>query len=93
MRLSLFGTSGCHLCDIAESLIVEALEARDAPISLCRCDILEQASWLIAYQTRIPVLVLGEEELAWPFDRNTLQHFLDLHLAKAHPRSNEAASP
>ena len=93
MNLTLFGTSGCHLCEIAETLIVEVLATQDPPVSLQRCDILDKAAWLLAYQTRIPVVSLGGEELAWPFDRNALQDFLDLHLPKAFTRSNEVASP
>jgi hypothetical protein len=73
MRLMLFGTSGCHLCEQAE-LIVNACVA-DGVESV---DIAEQEQWQERYAVRIPVLYDLEsgQELGWPFDLAKVEDFI-----------------
>lgn len=68
--LTLFGTSGCHLCEEAE----QALRLAAAP-AWRSVDITGDEALLARYGTRIPV-VRDEHsgaELGWPFTADTLQ--------------------
>ncbi len=73
MRLMLFGTSGCHLCEQAELIINECV-----PNGVDYVDIAEQEQWQEHYALRIPVLVDPEtkQELGWPFDQADVQGFI-----------------
>lgn len=72
-RLTLFGTSGCHLCEQASALITECLPT--AVIDYI--DIAEQEHWQTQYALRIPVLCHPEtmHELDWPFTANEVLNF------------------
>lgn len=72
----LFGTPGCHLCDVAEALIYELLPELSVPVSLTLRDIVEVDEWMTAYATRIPVLQYGNLELDWPFNREQVRDLL-----------------
>lgn len=70
----LFGTAGCHLCEEAELLVNQSIG------TLCSTrDIAENSEWMALYALRIPVLhhVASKRELNWPFDRQSLQQFID----------------
>ena len=73
MRLMLFGTSGCHLCEQAESIINECV-----PDGVDYVDIAEQEQWQEHYALRIPVLYHPEtkQELGWPFDLADVKGFI-----------------
>ncbi len=73
MRLMLFGTSGCHLCEQAE-IIVNAC----VPGGVETVDIAEQEQWQELYALRIPVLYDPEtkQELGWPFDYAEVKSFV-----------------
>lgn len=73
MRLILFGTSGCHLCEEAE-VIVNAC----VPDGVETVDIAEQEQWQERYAVRIPVLydLETKQELGWPFDRAEVGEFI-----------------
>ena len=73
MRLMLFGTSGCHLCEQAE-VIVNAC----VPDSVEYVDIAEQEQWQEQYAIRIPVLYdpVTKQELGWPFDQAAVEAFI-----------------
>jgi hypothetical protein len=73
MRLILFGTSGCHLCEQAE-LIVNVC----VPDGVDYVDIAEQEQWQEQYALRIPVLYDSERgrELGWPFDLDDVKDFV-----------------
>ncbi|MFI3157148.1 MAG: glutaredoxin family protein [Methylococcaceae bacterium] len=75
MRLMLFGTSGCHLCEQAE-VIVNAC----VPSGIETVDIAEQEQWQERYAVRIPVLYDSESgrELGWPFDQAEVKDFVGL---------------
>jgi len=72
----LFATSGCHLCEQAEALLMPWLK-QGLQVELI--DISEQLIWFERYSLSIPVLRNSKNgaELYWPFDTKKLQQFLD----------------
>ncbi|MGZ5580651.1 MAG: glutaredoxin family protein [Methylobacter sp.] len=74
MRLVLFGTSGCHLCEQAEEIIHGCLAE-----SVEYIDIAEQPEWQERYAIRIPVLYDRdtEQELGWPFGQAEVMGFIE----------------
>lgn len=73
-RLILYGTAGCHLCDLAEAVTSPIAQARG--ILLLQVDIAGNPELEARYDTRIPVLQYGETELNWPFDAQSVLHLL-----------------
>lgn len=71
----LFGTLGCHLCEIAEAEIMPLVE-HGLLVELV--DITDPEDLTEAYGLRIPVLrrVDTGAELAWPFDTEQVVAFL-----------------
>ncbi len=64
--LTLYGTTGCHLCDQAEALLEQAAAARQ--LEWRYVDIALDAALVEKYGRRIPVLrTPGGRELGWPF--------------------------
>ncbi|MDD2738264.1 MAG: glutaredoxin family protein [Methylomonas lenta] len=68
----LFGTEGCHLCEDAEHLLLQA------GLNFEIQDIINNDKAMQRYAIRIPVLVhtLSELELSWPFNAEQLQDFI-----------------
>lgn len=64
--LKLYGTAGCHLCDQAEALFIQAQSARRIEwryIDIALDDVLVER-----YGARIPVLLTDDgRETGWPF--------------------------
>ena len=71
----LFGTLGCHLCEIAEAEIIPRVE-HGLLVELV--DITDPEDLTDAYGLRIPVLrrVDTGAELDWPFDTEQVVAFL-----------------
>jgi hypothetical protein len=71
----LFGTLGCHLCEVAEAELMELVE-RGLLVELI--DIAENEAMNAAYGLRIPVLRRTDTgaELDWPFDTDQVVLFL-----------------
>ncbi|AVE07933.1 glutaredoxin family protein [Pseudomonas sp. R11F] len=71
----LFGTLGCHLCEVAEAEIMPLVE-RGLLVELV--DITDPDDLTEAYGLRIPVLrrVDTGAELDWPFDTEQVVTFL-----------------
>ena len=71
----LFGTLGCHLCEVAEEVLMPLVE-HGLMVELV--DIAEHESMVEAYGLRIPVLrrVDTSAELDWPFDADQVVAFL-----------------
>lgn len=64
--LTLYGTRGCHLCDVAEGLLAQAAGAR--AVDWVYCDIALDDVLVTRYGERIPVLRHDDgRELGWPF--------------------------
>ena len=76
VRVLLFTTSGCHLCEQAEVLVAAA------GADLQRIEIADDDGLLEEYGLRIPVLALSRdaaphEQLGWPFDEAKLREWLE----------------
>ncbi|MBV4488310.1 glutaredoxin family protein [Pseudomonas sp. SWRI153] len=71
----LFGTLGCHLCEVAEAELMPFVE-HGLLVELV--DIAEDQCSYDAYSLRIPVLrrVDTGAELDWPFDADQIAAFL-----------------
>ena len=72
MKLVLYSTSHCHLCEQAADLLAQAgVEAEHV-------DIVEDDALLESYGTRIPVVkrLDNGEEIGWPFDAAMMLRFL-----------------
>ncbi|MEX6502502.1 glutaredoxin family protein [Pseudomonas zhanjiangensis] len=71
----LFGTLGCHLCEVAEALLMSFV---DHGLQVELVDIAEQEEWVERYGVRIPVLRRNDTgaELDWPFDAEQIVAFL-----------------
>jgi glutaredoxin len=78
LQLTLYGTSGCHLCEKAAALLGEALSRHGRTIDLISVDIADHDEWMERYGMRIPVLRHAgtDQELDWPFDASTVMNFL-----------------
>lgn len=74
--LTLYMTSGCHLCEQAEELLWPVLE--EFSLRLEQVDIADSDELLERYGVRIPVLLCtrSRAELAWPFDQHQARQFL-----------------
>ncbi|SDU18847.1 Glutaredoxin-like domain [Pseudomonas pohangensis] len=71
----LLGTLGCHLCEVAEAVLLPFVE-HGLLVELI--DIAEQESQVESYGLRIPVLrrLDNAAELDWPFDGDQVAVFL-----------------
>lgn len=64
-KLIFYGTSACHLCEDALSVVAPIIQARG--ISLIKIDIADDDNLLARYGLRIPVIAYRNMELGWPF--------------------------
>ena len=71
----LFGTLGCHLCELAEAMLMPLVE-HGLMVELV--DIADSDGLFERYGLLIPVLrrVDTGQELGWPFDMDRLRAFL-----------------
>ncbi|MCA6059642.1 glutaredoxin family protein [Thalassolituus sp. ST750PaO-4] len=76
MALVLFGTEACHLCDLAQAVIVNV--AGQISLDVYVEDIAETEALVERYGLRIPVLLNEQNgaELDWPFDETQLLNWL-----------------
>ncbi|MEX2474412.1 glutaredoxin family protein [Marinobacter sp.] len=76
MELLFYTTSQCHLCELAETLLVNT--PMPAPIPVDVVDIAQSEALVERYGTRIPVLRRDDTgaELDWPFTRDQLLTFM-----------------
>ncbi|MBK1874279.1 MULTISPECIES: glutaredoxin family protein [Marinobacter] len=76
MELFFYTTSQCHLCDLAEALLIST--PMPVPIPVDVVDIAQSEELVERYGTRIPVLRRKDtgRELNWPFTREQLLTFL-----------------
>ena len=77
IRLLLFGTSGCHLCEQAEQIINVCLP-HNLELKIETIDIAEHEQWQEQYAIRIPDLYHPEtkKDLGWPFDQTDVNEFI-----------------
>jgi hypothetical protein len=84
MQFTLFGTSACHLCDIAEQMLQlqqslhHSLQLQTGTaFDFDKVDISESDTLFERYGVLIPVLQHPDgRELNWPFSREQLERFL-----------------
>ena len=81
MKLVLYSTLGCHLCETAKALLLELAQAEApglAQFSLTEVDIADDDTLFACYGVRLPVLKIDDQnrELGWPFDLQQLYQFL-----------------
>ena len=76
MELLFYTTSQCHLCELAEALLVSTPMPEPIPVDVV--DIALSEELVERYGTRIPVLRRNDTgaELDWPFTRDQLLTFL-----------------
>lgn len=75
-RYVLYGTSGCHLCELAQDLLEKAGRARE--LSWRQVDIAQDDVLVERYGESIPVLRDERDgrELQWPFSLLDLMRWL-----------------
>jgi len=71
----LFGTLGCHLCEVAEAMLMPLV---DHGLLVELVDIADSETLYDAYGLRIPVLRRADTgaELEWPFEVEQVVAFL-----------------
>jgi len=75
INLTLYGTSGCHLCDEAQVLLNTI--KNQFLFTLEMVDIADDESLVKTYGIKIPVLIhSNKSELSWPFNENVLTAWL-----------------
>jgi len=74
-QLQLLGTSGCHLCELAETLLGHCLDLSQVEVELI--DIADTDELVALYGVKIPVLRCQQSQkiLCWPFDTLAVKAF------------------
>lgn len=74
----LYGTLGCHLCELAEVQLSEAMMHLPQFVDIECIDIADSDEMIEQYGVRIPVLrrTRDQAELDWPFADTALLDFL-----------------
>lgn len=76
IAVSLYHTSGCHLCELAHELLIPFTQANTITLELI--DIADSNELIERYGVRIPVLKFkhSEAELSWPFTDDDVNKFI-----------------
>ena len=80
VKIILYTTLGCHLCELALDLLHQAQQAQQAQgrdLQIVEVEIADDDELMERYGIRIPVLRVADAELGWPFDAEGLEQFLD----------------
>ena len=73
---TLFGTGACHLCEVAEQMLLSLCEANPG-VAFQKVDISDSDGLFERYGVRIPVLRDQRGwELGWPFTAAQLEAFV-----------------
>lgn len=75
MRIELFTTLGCHLCEEALVLAIQ-LQQSGMKLDITEVEIADSPELVEQYGIRIPVIRQGDREIGWPFNLTELQQFL-----------------
>ena len=73
-HVTLYTKAGCHLCEAADALLARL--AAEVPLTVTRVDIAQDETLLARYGERIPVVQVGELELAAPISEFKLRRAL-----------------
>ncbi len=77
IELRLYGTSACHLCEVAENLLAGLL-AQKPEWRIELIDIADDDAMVERYGIRIPVLsTVDDRELDWPFQSDDVVKFVE----------------
>lgn len=78
MKLFLYHTLGCHLCELAEAVVNDVFSELVEPPELTWIDIAEDDVLIEKFGVLIPVVQLAgsEQYLNWPFSREDLREYL-----------------
>lgn len=72
MIVTLFTTAGCHLCDLAEAILLTIPSQYDLEIT--QIEIGDSDELVERYGIRIPVVRFSDEsEIGWPFQQNDIE--------------------
>jgi hypothetical protein len=75
MRVTLFTTEGCHLCEEAHELLLNVADNHNLQIDLC--EIGDDDALVARYGIRIPVVQFADkDELDWPFNESDLKQII-----------------
>ena len=75
MKVRLYTTLGCHLCEEARAMLV-TLKRQGMSLDIDSVDIADSEALMEAYGVRIPVIDTADGELGWPFSPEELHSFL-----------------
>ncbi len=75
MKVNLYTTLGCHLCEQAHGLLV-TLEQQGVILEIHSIEIADSDTLMEKYGIRIPVVEVDSRELGWPFTLDELRAFL-----------------
>lgn len=76
MIVTLFTTAGCHLCDLAEAILLTIPSHYDLEIT--QIEIGDSDELVERYGIRIPVVKFSDEsEIGWPFEQNDIESKLN----------------
>jgi len=79
MKVNLYTTLGCHLCEQAHGLLLN-LQQEGQQIEIDSIEIADSDELMERYGIRIPVVEVsdgaGSRELGWPFTLDELRTFL-----------------
>ena len=84
MSLELLGTSGCHLCELAEAIVDEVFAGTGKTIPLTLIEIADDPDLMDAFGIRIPVLRYQDQVLGWPFTAAEVTDFISAINAEPH---------
>lgn len=73
--LFLLSTDGCHLCEVAKSLLEQLKLAHEV------VDIIEEQQLVELYGDKIPVLMAegAEQALFWPFQQEQVKQYIEFY--------------
>ncbi len=83
MKVNLYTTAGCHLCEEALDLLQvlqEQLEVQGRRLQISEIDIADSETLMAEYDVRIPVITsdFSPGDIGWPFSLKDLSLFLKL---------------
>ena len=67
----------CHLCEQAKDLLTEL---QDDQLMFIEKDVYSKRDYLDKYWDKIPVVLLQEKELCWPFESKDILEILDRNI-------------
>ena len=73
-ELILVSGKDCHLCKEAQ-LLLSQINLKDSILTIV--DIYSKRTYVDKYWDKIPVILYGEQELLWPFDKEKVVKLLD----------------